>query len=575
MLTSSIRTAKATTPIEVTRVFSSLTYDGRIMSDGSTYVQARNATDGTVSDTTAYDNIGQNYNNLNFKYYVWRGFLFFDTSILPTNINITSATLSLYIYDNNTINDFDVTIQTNYGVYPSIPLDSGDYWSEWYFGDGGSRNTATITSLNYWNITLNTNGINWIKIDGITKFCLRSNKDINNITATTSEFLKIYFAEKGEAYSPKLYVTYETGPYHYIVHGPYYENGNVYSGIVNVTLFIENMDSYSFTLNGSGGADTEDILIGQPGVYFVWNWTGYINMTRVYYLISGSFFDEFYVCIPNPNNPAEIYTFTVTDFAGVTNAYLESVISVGGSNRIVERQKIGFGNIPFIFTWSNRYDIRLVCDQGTYTWGGFIALSEYSQSLIITQDMFPATHPGLNVTVSATRENATWISISYVDNAELTMNVAITIKYKSGTTWTAAYLSGTLTGSIQTINWYSASSTVDYVVYVTAYRQGNYTTWSFSCPTTELPSNPWEGLLEALGTWPIPPAQIFGLFIVLAVFGAFSYASAEAGCVLGVLTAGLLYAVGWLQIASSLLALAGAIAILFAISKAKEKEREI
>jgi hypothetical protein len=113
------------------------------------------------------------------------------------------------------------------------------------------------------------------------------------------------------------------------------------------------------------------------------------------------------------------------------------------------------------------------------------------------------------------------------------------------------------------------------VVYVAAIRSGETTTWSFSCPTTELPSNPWEGLFESLGTWPIPPAQILGLLIVLAVFGVFSYATIEVGCVLGVLTAAILAAIGWLQIASGLIALAGALAILFVISKGKEKQREV
>jgi hypothetical protein len=132
-------------------------------------------------------------------------------------------------------------------------------------------------------------------------------------------------------------------------------------------------------------------------------------MSRVYYLVSGSSFDEFYVYIPNVDYAADFYAFTITDFAGVTNAYLESVISVGGNNRIVERQKIGLGIINLYLTWSHRYDLRIVCNEGTYTFSGFIALNEYSQSLIITKDMFPGEYPGLNVTVTAIRQNATWI----------------------------------------------------------------------------------------------------------------------------------------------------------------------
>ena len=406
--------------------------------------------------------------------------------------------------------------------------------------------------------------------------CVRSSRDISKLSTfpDENEYIWIYSHEKGEAYAPKLYVTYETVGYRYIVYGPFYETGAVANCTASVTLFRQTESPYNFVLDGTDGdADNVTIETESQGWFFQWN-VSFYNATRVYYL-TDAFFEELWIFVTDPEQSFYVYSFTVTDFAGVTNAYLETIINMAGQNRVVEKFKLDLlGPVPFVMQWANRYDLRLICDQGCYTWGGFIALGEYSQNLVITRDMFPVAPPGTQVYVNATRMNSSWIQVKYSDAQTETSWVSVDIQYKQGLTWYSANVLYNETGNVHTYNWYGALAKTDYVVKVSALRNGSVKKWSFSCPKPAVTENPFDGLFEALGDWPIPASQIIGLFIVLAVFAIFSYAYMPLGCVLGVLTAMFLTYIGWLQISWGLLGLGMVIAVFVAISEGKKKEKE-
>jgi len=548
-------------------------------SDGETWQSATNYTlvwitsGGVVTDGANDFYIGQK--ETGGYYYIFRAFVFFDTSSIPDDTNITSVVLSLYGKINGSDTDFNITIQHGGVIYPHDPLEAGDYNKDHYSGNGGNTSTSGFSTSGYNNITLTSTGIGWISKTSTTKLAIRSNLDINGTTPTGDEYVQVYSREAGESKAPKLYVTYDVQGYNYLVHGPYYENGNVANVNVSLRLEIENLPAENYTLDGAGGADTLNITVAQRGVAFTWNITSpSYNMTRAYYLTTATF-EEIWIYLPHPDDPCYLYTFTVTDFIGVTNGFLETIKNVGGQNRIVERQSIGvISSLPFWMVWANRYDIRLVCDQGTYSWGGFIAGGETSQNLIVTAGMFPEIYPGLNVTVTAQRMNATYIQVTYNDNDLLTSWVNVTILYMENFTWTTAY-SVNNTGNTHTIDWYSADEDVDYVVKVTAYYDGAEKTWTFSCPKPPSEDeNPWS-VLDALGTWPFPAKYTVGLVLVLMVFGVFSYASMPLGCILGTITTAFLNLINWLNISWSLLALAFAVGIFAAIAKAKKEEREI
>ena len=142
-------------------------------------------------------------------YEIYRCFLIFDTSSIPTGATITSATLSFYPEDlNDIVTDFNVVIQNGQPNYPNYPSIDSDYYYGHYENNGGQVNTSTLTISAYHSITLNSNGKAWINKGGNTKFCLRSSRDIASITPTGEEYF--YFWNLGDTTKrPKLTITYE------------------------------------------------------------------------------------------------------------------------------------------------------------------------------------------------------------------------------------------------------------------------------------------------------------------------------------------------------------------------------
>lgn len=149
-------------------------------------------------------------------YQILRCFLFFDTSSIPINSIITSATLSIYGKDDYSDTDFDIVIQNGQPTYPSDTVELSDYNYLYYQGSssGGSLSTSGFNTGGYNDITLNLNGLLWIVKNGTTKLCLRSSKDISNTAPTADKTDHIHFwaSQKGGAYIPKLTVDYIPAP---------------------------------------------------------------------------------------------------------------------------------------------------------------------------------------------------------------------------------------------------------------------------------------------------------------------------------------------------------------------------
>jgi PKD repeat protein len=198
--------------IDPTLSVNSLSNDGYIYSSSTTYSTARDASSGTVSSSATYLSIGQRKDTGVFPsmYYIYRGFVLFNTSTLPSNAILDSAVLSLYKNDDYSTTDFSLTIQNGQPTYPHNPLQSTDYAKSRYSGNGGSLNTSSYTSGRN-NITL-TN-LSWINTTGTTKLCMRSSRDINGNTPTGAEYINVYSANAIDpnpqtSYKPKLIITY-------------------------------------------------------------------------------------------------------------------------------------------------------------------------------------------------------------------------------------------------------------------------------------------------------------------------------------------------------------------------------
>ena len=185
-------------------VYSSFS-DGDIMGEGTPYASVQNAAEGSPRDMESTFTIGQRC-NFGPYYFIWRAFVFFDTSSIPSNDLIDSATLSLYKDSDFSLTDFDIVVQNGQPTYPHIPLLPFDYDKNRYSGNGGSFNTVGFSS-GYNDISLTD--YSWINTSGTTKLCLRSSRDINSNTPTGDEYVTVYSSNYPlEGRSPKLVIEY-------------------------------------------------------------------------------------------------------------------------------------------------------------------------------------------------------------------------------------------------------------------------------------------------------------------------------------------------------------------------------
>lgn len=543
-----------------TRTFYCLAEDGILGENDDTYLTAQSAVSGYLCDDDGSSIATGQFVDAG-GYNLYRSALFFDTSFIPDLATINSTVLSLYIYGDSSVTDFNITVQNGQPTYPHMPIVNSDYWKDHYSGNGGNRSTATISGVGWWNITLNSDGRSWINLDGNTKLFLRSSRDISASEPSGDEFVTIRSYEFGETYAARLYVTYDVAPYNYMLYGAYSEEG-YRDGAINVTLDRPTQSRLNFTLDGDYTAASEDV----PAVFHFE--LGY-NQSRVYYVYSS--FESIYVF--KASEPYYTYYFSVIDFVGITNGHLETLINVNGTDRIVERWKLDIlEDLPFTLSWGVAYKVKLVCDEGTYVFGTIVAGAKSEYTFVVSRDIFPedAIHTG-NITVSASRPEDTHIRVSYQDTENETQWVLVAIYEFRGS---IAIYTENNTGSSQVVDWYSALPTTDYWVTVTASHSVlNTLKWSFSTPAPVDSDNPFD--LDMLGTFPVESTQIFGFIIVVLVFACGSYANASVAIILGTIIAMVLTYINWLYITWTWLSLTFAIAILSLVSIHRRKsERE-
>jgi hypothetical protein len=186
------------------------------------YDEAWNCTEGIVDGKTNMGiPVGQ---EIDFELYpkvknfkIYRGFLFFDTSDLTDDMEINEAILMIEGNTRTIQDDFHLVLQNGQPEYPHNPLEDGDFNRLHYSGDGGSISTADINPFEYSNLVLNQEGINWVNKGGITKFALRSKKDIDGIppdkpdsNLRTSNV--VYISDILSDFTPQLVLKYGEAP---------------------------------------------------------------------------------------------------------------------------------------------------------------------------------------------------------------------------------------------------------------------------------------------------------------------------------------------------------------------------
>ena len=182
--------------------------DGHIRGLSTSYATARSTSTDTDIASTA-NTVGQTLAG-GTNYIIFRGFLSFDTSAIPDDATIDSATLGVCADADNSTTDFNVQVYR----YAWVETLDGNREANYDGAYGGSatlegtlRNTADgWSSGTFYTLAVDTAGINKT---GDTKYALVSSRDVGNNTPTGSESVNWRSGDyAGTTSDPYLEVTY-------------------------------------------------------------------------------------------------------------------------------------------------------------------------------------------------------------------------------------------------------------------------------------------------------------------------------------------------------------------------------
>ena len=207
------------------RVDDSLPYgpeagDGLVQCQSAvTYAAARDAASGSgFSYTATTFNMGQGF--LANQWFIYRGFVPFDTSSLPDDANITGVTFKFWVQSDLSTTDFNIGVVGTSQASTAI-LGNPDYDECGVGGTGNAKANPTlyapvvstdgISISAYTEMIFNSNGKNAISKTGDTLVGLRSERDYKDSGTAPggSEYVKVYSSEQtDEDNDPVLIVDY-------------------------------------------------------------------------------------------------------------------------------------------------------------------------------------------------------------------------------------------------------------------------------------------------------------------------------------------------------------------------------
>ncbi len=392
------------------------------------------------------------------------------------------------------------------------------------------------------------------------------------------------------------YLVYtDSSIYRTTIKGPYFEDGSVASNnSVTFSLLYVNGTTFTRTLNSSASVGSISITSLSAFSQLTWNATSVsstFNATRVYTFANGqNGIDDstVYLFILNPTKPAYQYTFSITDFYGMVNPYLQSALTpTGNGTQAVERVNLkdGGGFVTFVMQQYQLYTLTFICQQGTYSQTFTPTLlgapGQNPVSLSILAGNFPSANITSGITYSANRTSSSTIMATYSDSSGNTTSINVHITHSQGTQTITDY-SNTVSSSSGVFTWSQASANTNYNVVITAVANGVTATYYVAIPSVSA-SNPWaqvdwSNLGKYIPTLPqtysgwggLDPNQIMAVFLILAALGIGSYFSTGASCLICWVMAGILYAMGWWQCSLPMFAFAGVITVWILIDEYKK-----
>jgi hypothetical protein len=248
-----------------------------------------------------------------------------------------------------------------------------------------------------------------------------------------------------------------------------------------------------------------------------WNLTTDYTHSRQISFGSG-FSDEVYLYVGDSDDILASYGVVVTDFAGLTNATAETEKNVLGINQVVERQNLDvMGNMYFYLVMYSQYTFKIVSDQGTFSWA-LSADSSSTKTFTITRDMVTQANTATNMTVTATRNNATSATVYFNDPSHVTTSITTNI-YLRNATGLHLFYTQTDEGYTQNFTLYSLVATANYIAKITI--QPSALTWTITLSTLPVATSIWGVSFDAFGDWSYLAKNAVGMFIV--VFGCWNH----------------------------------------------------
>ncbi len=378
--------------------------------------------------------------------------------------------------------------------------------------------------------------------------------------------------------------------------GPYYEDGAVSTDTVSCLLYYANSTVYPFTLTSSlGTPGTVFISSTSPFTQLTWNassTSATLNATRIYRFANGANAindTTINIYILYPTKPAFEYTFSVSDYYGMIDPFLETSVSpYGNATYVVERVNLNEtgGYVTFVMQQYQPYTLTFICQQGSYT-QTFTpnvqgAPGQQPINLNVLAGNFPSTTSTSIITAYANRTGTSTIYTTYLNPTEnATTWVALSISHRQGATSIIDYATNT-TGDSVTFSWGLADANTEYTVTVTALSGGVTYTFTLSVPSVS-GDNPWASIdWTVIGTYMptlptsytgwggIDPTQLLAAMLILFALGIGSYFSTGMSCIVSWVIAGVLLAMGWWQGSIPLFCLAGFFSVLVLIDEYKK-----
>jgi len=246
----------------------------------SASIRKSNAVYNTAWIAAAGDSLTQNIMTMGqaLGYQIDRVMFEFDTSALPVTAQIVYARLWFYCLGYTYQQNYILTIMNGQPTYPHDPVVVGDYDKSFYAGNGGAVSTFKFRGINpgdfsvpgWAYIVLSTTGLGYINVGGITKLCVKSDKDISGTPPP----------------GPTADQMTMEGPIHAGGHKPYLEIGYITPGtfgtyqVMNGCGFIGGYNNtYATARTEANGDDVEpgEIFVGQADVT---PWPGHYHVDR-------------------------------------------------------------------------------------------------------------------------------------------------------------------------------------------------------------------------------------------------------------------------------------------------------